>query len=207
MVIPYMSPLYLIILRAIFSISIPAVALGIFHRYDAAIAAVLVVYLAWKAWTTYLRNPSRHRVIVLVFGALLTGTLGILAEIWGIHNGHWSYHDLPNGQTFARWLPMAWMMGFIALYRVEESLILRLELTSRKSKLLLVALISMLLPVLGEAIAINLGVWTYAWGYQLFGVPLLAIVLLVVGHLLVYMTLMHICRRYRINDTVFHVSE
>ena len=198
-----MSTLSLRLLRAFFVLFIGGAVIGMLHQYDSAVAAILLAVITMFYWRTYQSNPSTHRAVILISGGLFTGFFGVQAELWGISNGYWVYHDLSDSRSFARWLPFAWTLAFVFLYRIEEFFINHLNLQSLKSKLLLVALLSGLLPAWGEMVAINFGAWSYSWDYQLFGVPLLTVVLLTVFHVFVFMTLTIICRKYQINDAVF----
>ena len=173
------------------------------HEYDSVVAAALLAILALFFWRTYQSNPSTHRAVILIAGGLFTGFFGVQAELWGISNGYWVYHDLSDGRDFARWIPFAWALAFVFLYRIEEFLFNHLNLHSLKSKLLLVAPLSGLLPAWGEMVAINFGAWSYSWGYQFFGIPILTVVLLTVFHVCVFLTLTFICRKYQIDDNVY----
>ena len=95
------------------------------------------------------------------------------------------------------------MLAFDYLYKVERKLIPFLSNPSQKNKILLAILLSLILPAFGEMITIYLGVWTYYWPYQLLGVPLYAFLCLVFVHMLVYVLMNTICKRYKIEDIVF----
>jgi hypothetical protein len=179
--------------------------IGILHRSDRTVAVILAISALYMAWRTYRPHASMQRGMIIAAGMLLTSCIGIQAELWGIGNGHWHYHNLPGGRQFPTWLPFAWMLAFVILYRVEESLVERMKLVTLKEKLLLAAGLSLILPVWGEIVAINLGVWTYTWNYQFFGVPLLAIGLLMILHLTVFMLFTVICRLRQANDPVFGI--
>lgn len=132
---------------------------------------------------------------------LLTGFGGIIGEIWGVSNGYWEYHEITGALPY--WLPFAWMLAFDYLYKVERSLIPFLKHTSQRNKILLAILLSLILRAFGEMITIYLGVWTYYWPYQIFGVPLYAFACLIFVHMLVYLIMNTICKRYKIEDVVF----
>jgi hypothetical protein len=72
-----------------------------------------------------------------------------------------------------------------------------------KNKVIIAFWLSLIIPAFGEIITINLGVWTYYWPYQIFGVPIYAFVCLVFVHMLVYFILSSICKKWKINDIVF----
>jgi len=195
------------LLKALLHLFVGAAVLGVIHQYDTVSAGLLLFVAMIVYWSTYAKQPSAQRAALLLAGGFATGLFGVMAEYWGISFGHWVYHDLADERTFARWLPFAWMIAFIFLYRVEESLIRHLKIRSLKEKLILVAVLSAVLPTCGEIVAINFGVWTYAWDYQLLGVPLLAIILLMVFHTSIFLALTLVCRRYEIEDNVFGCSQ
>lgn len=200
---PNPTSLWQILARAFIQLFVAGAFIGSLHQYDTTLAALLFVmtFLFYKR--SYDRKPSIQRAIVLLSGALLTGLIGVLGEHWGIDRAHWVYHDLADGRSFARWLPFAWILAFVYLYNVEERLIRHFNISNLKQKIVLIITISATLPTLGEIFAIYFGVWSYRWDYQLLGVPLLAILLLVAIHTTVFVVLTIFCRKYQINDTVF----
>ena len=178
--------------------------IGIFRSEDAAVAGLLgllVLPLTYLQLTRHKHSTGRRTV--LLSGILLSGLFGIQVELWGIGNGHWQYHDLADGRSFPYWLPFAWMLAFIFLYRLEMDLIRLLKLDSVQKKFALAVVLSVTFPTWGEIITINLGVWTYHWPHQFFGVPLLAMGLLVIFHVGVFALLTVACRLGRIDDPVF----
>jgi len=168
--------------RAFFSLLVAGGLIGWLHPWDSQLALFSLFTTIVLFYQTFKHATSHHHKIVLLSGVLITGICGVMVELWGIHNGYWAYHDLPETRTFARWLPFAWMLSFIFLYRFENHVIAFLGLTTIKSKILLALSVSAILPTWGEIITINLGVWTYYWKYQIVGVPLLAVLLLMIFH-------------------------
>jgi hypothetical protein len=132
---------------------------------------------------------------------LLTGLAGMIGENWGVTNAYWEYHKV--SRELPLWLPFAWMLAFYFLYSIESRLIPCLKFKTIKNKLILAFWLSLLVPAFGEIITINLGVWTYYWPYQLFGVPIYAFMCLVIVHMIVYGILAFICKKQKINDIVF----
>jgi len=191
------------ILRAFISLLIAGSIVGLFHTYDTQLAGFLLIISVISFILTNRKKLNPHRKFVLIAGMVLTGILGIIVELWGITNEYWTYHDLADNRYFARWLPFAWMLAFVFLYRIAEFFIDHFRMTSLKSKLLVEIILATILPTFGEIITINLGVWTYYWGYQFFGVPLLAILLLTIFHTGIFLLLTLVCRKGMINDTVF----
>jgi hypothetical protein len=131
----------------------------------------------------------------------LTGLAGMIGENWGVSNAYWEYHKV--SRELPLWLPFAWMLAFYFLYSIESRLIPYLKYKTIKNKLIIAFWLSLLVPAFGEIITINLGVWTYYWPYQLFGVPLYAFMCLVFVHMIVYGILAFICKNQKINDIVF----
>ncbi len=199
-----MFDLYFHSARLFVSLTVGGALVGVLHRHHGVVALILGVILLTFFWQNYkLYKPFVPRGVVLICGAFLTGCLGVMAELWGIRNGYWEYHNLAPGREFPLWLPFAWSLTFIFLYRIEELFIECLQLRGMRVKLLLAALFSAFFPAWGEMVTVNLGVWTYAWPHQLFGIPALAVVLLTALHTSIYLVLMLLCQRYQIRDPVF----
>jgi len=133
---------------------------------------------------------------------LLTCFGGIVGENWGVANVYWKYHEI--NKALPLWLPFAWMLAFYYLYKLERNLFPLLTNQSQRNKIILALLLASILPAFGEIITIYLGVWTYYWPYQIFGVPLYALICLIFVHMLVYTILHFICKKYNINDLVFN---
>ena len=174
----------LITLRPFLSLLVAGGVIGLLHHKSEVVAGILVVGGIYLVWSTGRRQPMSGKIFLLA-GMVLTGFLGVQVEIWGTENGHWTYHDLPEGLDLPHWIPMAWMLAFVFLCRAELRFIEVLQITDLKKKLLLAAVMSIVLPTWGEIITINMGVWTYSWGLQFFGVPLVAVFLLMVFHMAV----------------------
>jgi hypothetical protein len=138
---------------------------------------------------------------ILLIGMIVTGFGGMVGENWGVSNNYWEYHEV--SKELPLWLPFAWMLAFYFLYSIESRLIAFLKNKTISNKLIIAFWLSLLVPAFGEVITINLGVWTYYWPYQIFGVPLYAFICLVFVHMLVYGILSFICKKWKINDIVF----
>jgi hypothetical protein len=189
------------ILKAVFKLIIAGVFIGLLKEKDAMIAGVLVLKIAHNIYTEIMQ-PKKNKNWLLLGGMLLTGFAGIVGETWGVANGYWTYHEVASALPL--WLPFAWMLAFHYLYKLERNLIPLLAKKTQKNKILLAILLAFILPAFGEVITIYLGVWTYYWPYQIFGVPLYAFVCLVFVHMLVYTILHFICKKYQIKDVVFN---
>ena len=182
------------------------VFIGLFRSQDTFVALMLFFVSAAVLFSAYLSMGLQKRFAVFAGGMIVAGVLGVTVEIWGTANGYWIYHDLPDGRHLPRWLPFAWALAFAFIYVVERFSIRYLQLNTTRAKVILALLLAAVLPTWGEMVAINAGVWHYTWPAQIFGVPLLAILLLVIFHMGVNTLLSGICRRYHIEDPVFHTA-
>jgi hypothetical protein len=165
------------------------------------VAGLLMVYLIYTLMRKFKENDEEKWIYLI--GVILTSILGVVCENWGISNQYWSYHNLDNNREFPYWLPIAWALAFTYIYRIEKEIILIKNITSTTSKILLALIISMVFPTIGEIVVINLGVWTYHWPLQFLGVPLLAILLLMIFHTGINFLLMAICKQWNVKDVVF----
>ncbi|OAD45959.1 hypothetical protein [Polaribacter atrinae] len=188
-------------LKALLKLIIAGIFIGLLKEYDAIIAGILVLKIVSNIYKEIIQ-PKTNKNWLLLIGMLLTGFGGIVGETWGVANGYWEYHEVTR--ELPLWLPFAWMLAFHYLYKLERNLIPLLKEKTQKNKILLAILLALILPAFGEVITIYLGVWTYYWPYQLFGVPLYAFICLVFVHMLVYTLLHFICKKYKINDVVFN---
>ncbi|QXP62518.1 hypothetical protein [Polaribacter sp. HaHaR_3_91] len=188
-------------LKALLKLIIAGILIGVLKEYDAIIAGILVLKIIHNVYKEIIL-PKKNKNWLLLIGMLLTGFGGIVGETWGVANGYWEYHEVTR--ELPLWLPFAWMLAFHYLYKLERTLIPLLKEKTQKNKVFLAILLALILPAFGEVITIYLGVWTYYWPYQLFGVPLYALICLVFVHMLVYTLLHFICKKYKINDVVFN---
>ena len=189
------------ITKAVIKLIIAGVLIGVLKKYDAIIAGILILKIIHNIYKDILK-PKTNKNYLLIVGMLLTGFGGIVGETWGVANGYWEYHQITR--EIPLWVPFAWMLAFHYLYKLEGKLIPLLQHQSQKNKIILAIILAIILPAFGEIVTIYLGVWTYYWPYQIFGVPLYAFICLVFVHMLVYTILHFICKKYKINDVVFN---
>ncbi len=182
-------------------ITVAGLAIGYLHAYDFLLGILLLTRILVLIYTDYIKATAKNWI--LLAGMLLTGSLGVLVEIWGVSNGYWEYHDLTNNRQLPYWLPLAWMYAFRFIYKLERQVIAILKLKKLLHKTYLAIFITAVLPVFGEVITINLGVWTYSWPYQFLGVPLYAIICLVMLHMGINFILSLVVRKKKIHDPVF----
>jgi len=185
-------------------LTLAGLLIGFLYPQDAWVAVFLAAYLAFtlvKKW----KLAASDRYIFLT-GSLLSGFLGVCCELWGIHFGYWEYHDLGPDKSFPYWLPFAWALAFTFIYQIEKDLFRATGTANISGKLILTILVAMIFPTYGEIITINLGVWTYSWPYQILGVPLLAILLLVIFHTGLNFLMVLCCRYFGWKNEVFNPS-
>ncbi|WKD86966.1 hypothetical protein KCTC32516_02346 [Polaribacter huanghezhanensis] len=182
-------------------ITIPGIIIGVFHEYDFWVGLLLFSYLLVFLYRNYLNRISKNWVLLI--GMIITGILGICAEIWGVTNGFWEYHDLTNNRQLPYWLPFAWMFAFRFIYVLETKLIVSLQLKKMSHKTWLAICIAAFFPAYGEVITINLGVWTYSWPYQFLGVPLYAVLCLVALHMGINFLLSIWVKKKQLKDPIF----
>lgn len=195
---PKFSKAFLI---AVFKLVLAGGFIGSLKENDELIACILILKIIHNIYIEII-VPKKNKNWLLLIGMLLTGFGGIVGETWGVANGYWEYHEVTK--AIPLWVPFAWMLAFHFLYKLERNLILLLEDQSQKNKIILAIILALILPAFGEVVTIYLGVWTYYWPYQIFGVPLYAFLCLLFVHMLVYVILHFICKRYKINDIVYH---
>ncbi len=189
------------IFKAILKLIVAGTLIGYFKKHDLIIAILLFSYILYKLYG-YVIKPKTNKNWIFLIGMLLTGFGGLIGESWGVKNDYWEYHEV--SRVLPLWLPYAWMLAFYYLYKLEGKLISLLKNQTQKNKILIAIILALILPAFGEVITIYLGVWTYYWPYQILGVPLYAFVCLVFVHMLVYIILHLICKKYKINDIVFN---
>lgn len=189
------------IFKALAKLIFAGILIGLLKKYDLIIALLLFLKVIHNIYKEIIK-PKNNKNWLLLIGMLLTGFGGLVGETWGVKNGYWEYHQI--ARELPLWLPLAWMLAFHYLYKLERNLIPLLTKQSQKNKIILAVILALILPAFGEVITIYLGVWTYYWPYQLLGVPLYAFICLVFVHMLVYTVLHFICKKYKIKDIVFN---
>ena len=187
------------ILKAFIKLCIAGFLIGFLKSYDAIIAIILFLKILHIIYKNIIIASTKNWILLI--GMIVTGFGGIVGEKWGVSNNYWEYHEV--SKELPLWLPFAWMLAFYFLYSIESRLIAFLKNKTISNKLIIAFWLSLLVPAFGEVITINLGVWTYYWPYQIFGVPLYAFICLVFVHMLVYGILSFICKKWKINDIVF----
>lgn len=187
------------ILKATIKLILAGLFIGFLKSYDAIVAIILLL----KIFQVFYKNITKtiNKNWILLLGMVITGFAGMVGENWGVSNQYWEYHNVSN--KLPLWLPFAWMLAFYFLYSTELNLISFLKNKTITNKVIIAFWLSLIMPAMGEVITINLGVWTYYWPYQIFGVPLYAIICLVLIHMLIYTILTFFCKKWKISDAVF----
>lgn len=176
---------------------------GLFYPYPKTVALILSAVLLGQLMRMKFAAPNVNFPI-LCLATLITLLCGWIVELWGTSNHYWTYHGLADGHQLPSWVPLAWALAYVILYRAESRLMLVIGHRHKYAKYAVVCLVSCLFPVLGEVVAIHLGVWTYTWPYQLVGVPVLAILLLMVLHLGVFFTVQTLVQRRGLSDPLYN---
>ncbi|MEX0884162.1 MAG: hypothetical protein WDZ72_11875 [Cyclobacteriaceae bacterium] len=191
-----------IIFKNLFKLLIAGLFIGVFYANDGLVAAFLGLYLILsisKRWKKKL--PDRK---IYLAGAVISGFLGFCCELWGIANEFWQYHDLEGHRQIPYWLPFAWALAFTYVYKLEKEIFEAMNRPPLSTKMVIALGVAMVFPTFGEIITINLGVWTYSWPYQVLGVPVLAIFLLMVFHTGVNLIMSWICKYQGWKNIVFN---
>ncbi|MFC2109263.1 hypothetical protein ACFLSU_01695 [Bacteroidota bacterium] len=194
------------IIRAFVTLSFGGLLIGYLHDKDLVLAIILAVLLIYKLTKEIKTDSTKGKTNILLLGTAISCLFGVIGELWGIYNEYWTYHDLTNEREFPYWLPFAWAFTFVYFYRFEKVVFANLKIKTLKSKLLVVMLIYAVFPTVGEMITIYMGVWTYEWGYQLVGVPLLAIILLVLIHNIIFISIVYYVQKKAFKDPVFDIK-
>lgn len=175
------------ILKALLLTVAGALVVSLLKEKQTPLAVTLLSVLVVHLGIIWARKRDLGIVFEEAFYLTTFAVIGFLTESWGTKNGHWTYHHLHDGQTVPYWVPLAWAIASVMLGKVEVFL-KQSEFRKDKPNALPVRIgylymLGMALPLAGESICINLGVWEYHWPLKVLGVPLLALVLIAYTHL------------------------
>ena len=145
------------------------------------LTVLLAGLLAANIARRWLKRRRTGEAFGHVFVVVTSAVIGYLTESWGTTNAYWTYHFLPPGQHVPLWVPLAWAIAGELLHFVEAPP--KTFPTSPALALAVAYATGMFFPLLGEAIAVANGVWTYYWPYQILGIPLAALLLIAYAHL------------------------
>ncbi len=176
--------------------------LGALHKVQWVLFTVLITIGFLWLYRKFLRDKTSG--IAELTGFTLTLLLGTSCELWGTYNQYWTYHDIPASQLIPVWIPIAWGFTYFAFHLFEKCVC---ELTAHPyASLIAIALVSLVLPTVGEYIPIYMGVWTYHWPYQFMGVPILASLGIWAVHTTVFFIMRRLNQKYQFNSTVYGLS-
>lgn len=167
---------------AVLKVLLGGVIVGLLHELPWVLTCVLLVVIFLKFFRyRHQENFVRYRPQI-VAGMLISFFLGAFSEWLGTENGWWVYHLYEDTQIkFPPWVPLAWAIAYRIFFELEENWFSRLP---RWQKLLAIALTALLLPPLGEIVAMHLGTWYYTFEPQFLMMPLQAVVLIAMVHVL-----------------------
>lgn len=173
--------------------------IGALYKYDVILGCLLLAKLLHVYYQQLIKSKTFNWAVLL--GTVTTGLIGLIAESWGVDQGHWEYHDIDSKLPF--WLPFAWAYSFYFLYKFEGKVLPLIKNSTPGKRLFFIGLFALIFPSIGEIIPINMGVWSYFWPYQLLGLPALAFFCLLLSHFTVYALLYGIARVFNLKDKVF----
>ncbi len=180
------------------------VFIALFKSYHQFVGLFLAVWLL-SYFVRVIRQPANYKGYKLfsMFAVLFTLFFGLTVEIWGTENGYWKYLGIEDHISIPYWVPFAWGFSYKVMYKIERIILDTWEMSLAKKVLYVLVLPSLIVPVWGEIVVINLGVWLYNWPYQFFGVPILAAFLLVLFHVGVNTVMYLVCRYFKLPDPVY----
>jgi len=188
------------LLKSILKICIAGVIIGLFHKQDLLIAVLLFLKVVHSVYSLGFKNNQRFWIVPI--GMFICGILGILVEYIGTLYKVWEYHHINTQMPL--WLPFAWMLAFSYIYKLEKELFAQINTNSLVVKSSITFFLALVFPAFGELITINLGVWTYYWPYQFLGLPVYALLSLVVFHMSLNILIYTIASFFKIKDPVFN---
>ncbi|MCB0416716.1 MAG: hypothetical protein H6617_03890 [Bdellovibrionaceae bacterium] len=139
------------------------------------------------------KKYSGQGFTTLLVGTVVLSLIATAGEIWGTSNQHWIYHSIGD-RTLPLWVPIAWMGAYPVIYIAELQVIQNFALTKLHQCYLASLVTAVLLGVIGEVFAVNLGVWTYTLPFQALGIPAIVLFFLAGVHTLVYGAMFLFCR-------------
>ena len=197
-----MAPLRILKVCAI--VVVMGVLIGVFHQWHVLLGGLLFGFMIlYPIRSLAQKTENTPQLLLTVAGMGLNLVAGTLVELWGTHNGHWTYWDLPPGVMVPFWVPVAWAWAYKVVHKVETILLENYPAEGIRKWAFLIILPSIVIPTLGELVAINLGVWSYHWQPQIWGMPPLAAVLLGVFHVFVFWLMKWVCGLMRVTDAVY----
>jgi geranylgeranyl reductase family protein len=183
----FLSDFQRTLLQSILKVIAGGVIVGLLHSSPWLLAASLLCLLFYKYQSDRKTLYWDGREKQLWLGMLAAFALGFTCEWIGTNLGWWTYKYFETGMKVPPWVPLGWVFAFRIFFRIEKTFLGGEKSNSSVnskgiSKGLIFFLITLLLPPLGEIIAMSFGTWKYAFMPQLWGMPLQAVLLIACVH-------------------------
>lgn len=171
-------------LIALLKFCIGGLIIGFLHHSPNLLALILFGFVV-RRYIKDTRNPIfSDKKVKIVLGIVLAFTLGAFSEWLGTEHGWWIYDGYASAEIKVPvWVPLAWVIVYQIFFGLEEKWLSTLD---NKTRWLLILLLFLVLPSVGEIIAMNLGTWHYTYQPQFLMMPLQAVLLIALVHLLLY---------------------
>jgi len=171
-------------LVALLKFCIGGVIIGWFHYYPNLLALILFGFVLRR----YLKDASNpifvEKKLKIILGIIFSFTLGAFSEWLGTEHGWWIYHYFADATIkVPPWVPFAWVIVYQIFFGLEEKWLCKLDHQKRWFAILSLFLI---LPSIGEMIAMNMGTWHYTYQPQFLMMPVQAVLLIALVHLVLY---------------------
>lgn len=164
-------------------VAIGGLVVGTCHPRPLLLALGMGLFLAVRLHLDLRRGDYRGHEWQVFSGMCVAYLLGYVSEWLGTHHGWWTYRYYETGHRVPPWVPIAWAMAYKILYRLE--LAQRDRPGHAAADAAALTLVTLVLPPLGEIIAIAFGTWRYAFQPQFLGMPWQAVVLIACVHQLI----------------------
>ena len=179
-----MNTLLIPFLIALLKFCIGGLIIGFLHPSPNFLALILFGFVL-RRYLKDIHNPIfLQRKIKIILGIGLSFTLGAFSEWLGTEHAWWIYDGFANESIkVPLWVPFAWVIVYQIFFGLEEKWLSGLD---NKTKWLSILSIFLVLPAVGEIIAMSLGTWHYTYQPQFLMMPLQAVLLIAMVHLLLY---------------------
>lgn len=117
------------LIKATLKITLAGVIIGLLHKKPNILTFLLAVRAVHDIYNLSFKNGSKNWIIPL--GMLITVIIGMLFEYFGVIYNLWEYHNINTILPY--WLPIAWLLSFSFIYKIEKNLIQTLSLKTLKN--------------------------------------------------------------------------
>ena len=178
------NKLYAPFLVALLKFCIGGLIIGLLHYYPKVLALILFGFVL-RRYTKDTNNPAFSEIKVkIILGIVLSFCLGAFSEWLGTENSWWIYQFYGKATIKVPvWVPFAWVIVYQIFFGLEEKWLSTLD---NKAKWLSILSIFLILPSVGEIIAMHFGTWHYTFEPQFLLMPAQALILIACVHLLLY---------------------